>query len=204
MSAWDGSEHLGSEQATLFEGYWEEGLNTAVRDALIPAERRPLVPEVDWLVVRDVLASPGEWLGDDATAKRDAILLDSLTAAYEAASEALGADTSEWGYTGNSREMLHPLGDRDPSLNVGPFAIPGSSTTPIASGNASYKEVIDVGDWDSSVVMNNPGQSGVPGSDHYRDLAPAWAEGEHFPMLFSRGAIERNTESRILLVPARS
>lgn len=202
MSGWNGSEHLGSQQATLYQGYWEKRVNTAIRDALVPAERRSLLPEVDWLVARDVLASPQEWLGADAVAKRDGILLDSLKAAYQAAASELGQDTSAWGYRGNSRVMLHPLGGLDPSLNVGPYPIPGSSTTPIASGNASFKEVIDVGNWDASLALNTPGQSGVPGSDHYKDLAQRWSEGRHFPMLYSRGAIEKNTESRILLLPA--
>lgn len=193
MSEWDGSEPLGSPQATLFERYWQSRLNAAVKAALVPAERRDLIDSVDWLVVMDELR--------DSPARGE-LLLSSLRAAYAAARDELGADTSDWGYTGNARSMPHPLGTIDPSLNVGPFAIPGSGTTPIASGSASYRQIIDVGKWDRSLAINTPGESGVPGSEHYRDLAPTWARGGYFPLLYSRGAVERHTEKRVILVPA--
>jgi penicillin amidase len=202
ISGWNGAESLGSPQATLFQRYWESRVNAAVKAALISPARRDLISSVDWLVVMDVLQHPGDWLGDDAEAERDQILTSSLRAAYEAAEDNLGLDTSAWGYTGNTRTMPHPLGGIDPTLNVGPFAIPGSSTTPIAAGNASYREVIDVGKWDASLTMNNPGQSGLPSSEHYRDLAPMWARGEYFPLLYSRSAVEQHTKSRITLLPA--
>ena len=57
----------------------------------------------------------------------------------------------------------------------------------VASG-ASFRQVIDVGAWDRSVVMNNPGQSGDPSSPHYRDLIERWAKGRAVPLLFSRAA----------------
>jgi hypothetical protein len=53
------------------------------------------------------------------------------------------------------------------------------------------------------LAVNTPGQSGNPNSPHYRDLSELWANQEYFPLLYSRGAVERNTESRIILVPAR-
>ncbi len=148
-----------------------------------------------------------EWTGTlpgaDPRAARDALLLRSLAAAYAKADAELGADTARWGYSGNPVAMEHPLGGANPSWNVGPFAIPGSSTTPIAAGRASYKQVLDVGAWDRSLVINTPGQSGNPADPHYRDLARTWAAGQHVPMLFSDAAIAKNTERTILLVPTR-
>jgi penicillin G amidase len=201
IADWDGAEGLGSPYATLYQRYWESRINSAVKAALIPPERRNLIGSVDWLVVMDLLEHPQDWLGADANARRDQILLSSLRAAYAAAENDLGSDTSAWGYTGNSRTMPHPLGNIDPSLNVGPFPIPGSSTTPIAGGNASYRQVIDVGAWDKSLAINTPGESGIPSSEHYRDLAPMWAKGQYFPLLYSRSAVERNTERQIVLLP---
>lgn len=204
MSGWEGTESLGSIPATLFETYWQPRVNAAVRDALVPAARRDLVPTIDWLVVEDVLTHPTRWLGGDGVARRDALLRDTLTAAYRAALDERGPmSAATWGYRGNAVSMDHPLGKVDPRLNVGPFAIPGSRTTPIASGRASYKEVIDVGNWDASWTINTPGQSGDPADPHYRDLAPIWARGGYVPMLFSPAAIAKHTEQRIVLRPAR-
>jgi penicillin amidase len=58
------------------------------------------------------------------------------------------------------------------------------------------------GDWDNSVCINAPGQSGDPRSAHYADLAPVWAKGEYVPMLYSAGAVDGATETRIVLTPA--
>ncbi len=63
--------------------------------------------------------------------------------------------------------------------------------------------VVDVGNWDESRVVNTPGQSGNPASLHYRDLAPLWAKGEYFPLVYSRAAVESQTTERLRLEPAR-
>jgi penicillin amidase len=52
-------------------------------------------------------------------------------------------------------------------------------------------------------VVNTPGQSGDPASPHYRDLAPLWVQGQYFPLLYSRAAVEREATERIRLEPAR-
>ena len=62
--------------------------------------------------------------------------------------------------------------------------------------------VFDVGAWDNSVFTNSPGQSADPGSAHYRDLFPLWAEGGYAPLPFSREAVERAARRVIALKPA--
>jgi penicillin amidase len=69
------------------------------------------------------------------------------------------------------------------------------------TGGASYRQVIDLGDLDNSVAINTPGQSGDPGSPHYKDLFPLWAEGKYFPLFFSRDRIEGVTEEVLTLQP---
>ncbi|MDE2979294.1 MAG: penicillin acylase family protein, partial [Acidobacteriota bacterium] len=69
---------------------------------------------------------------------------------------------------------------------------------------ASFRMVIDVGNWDASVAMNNPGQSGDPRSPHYRDLFEPWANDQAFPLLYTRPAILEAAEARIELIPAPS
>ena len=49
----------------------------------------------------------------------------------------------------------------------------------VVSGS-SWRMVLDVGEWDNSVAMNSPGQSGDPGSPHYDDLFSSWAADESF------------------------
>jgi penicillin amidase len=51
--------------------------------------------------------------------------------------------------------------------------------------------------------VNVPGQSGDPASPHYRDLLPLWGDNRYFPLAYSRKAVEKVAESRLMLVPAR-
>jgi penicillin amidase len=64
---------------------------------------------------------------------------------------------------------------------------------------ASFRMVLDVGHWDDSLAVNAPGQSGDPSSPHYRDLFPLWLEGKYFPLVYSRAAVEKVTERKIIL-----
>ena len=71
------------------------------------------------------------------------------------------------------------------------------------AAGASFRVVIDVGDWDNSRAINAPGQSGDPASPHYRDLAPLWLKGDYFPLLYTRAKVEAAAARRIDLVPAK-
>jgi penicillin amidase len=71
------------------------------------------------------------------------------------------------------------------------------------TAGASFRMMLDVGNWDASRVINTPGQSGNPDSPNYRDLAPLWLEGKYVPLRYSRGAVEKETVERIQLTPAR-
>ena len=71
------------------------------------------------------------------------------------------------------------------------------------SNGASYREILDLADWDRSVAINVPGQSGQPTSPHYADLLPLWKEGRYFPLFFSRQKIEEVSKEKLSLVPAR-
>src|SRR5262245_12463426 len=71
------------------------------------------------------------------------------------------------------------------------------------SHGASFREILDVSDWDRSMATNVPGQSGQPGSKHYGDLLPLWAEGKYFPLLYSQKKVDATAKERLTLEPAR-
>ena len=66
---------------------------------------------------------------------------------------------------------------------------------------ASYREVLDLSDWDRSVMTNVPGESGNPGDPHYGDLIKGWADGHYHPLPYSKKAVEAAAESRLVLTP---
>jgi len=152
-----------------------------------------------------------------SVAARDALLLSTLAAAWADAAQRMGADPSAWawgklhhGYFAHALNPLQSDAERT-RANVGPLPKAGGDSTPMMAAyrpsdfrvmmGASVRIVIDVGDWDNSVCINAPGQSGDPRSLHYGDLAPLWAEGKYIPMLYSRAAIDAATEQVIVLLP---
>ena len=94
----------------------------------------------------------------------------------------------------------------------GPVPVAGDSTTvnkttidlrrPYATSEAaSYRQILDVGEWDASLGVNISGQSGHPRSPHYFDQNRLWRQGEYRPLPFTRGAVEAATMSQLALVP---
>ena len=96
------------------------------------------------------------------------------------------------------------------TLNVGPLPRGGSSFTVNNTGSynnqysgASFRIFVDTEDWDRTLAMNNPGQSGNPDSPHYKNLFEEWASDGVFPLFYSREKVESVTHHRINLVPTK-
>lgn len=135
----------------------------------------------------------------------------SLTDAIRFLEQDLGRDWSAWQWGRlHTITFRHPI--NVPAWHRGPYARPGDAHTVNSTSSAgqtfaqtngaSYRQIIDLSDWDRSVMTNVPGESGDPGSPHYDDLIPGWTAGRYHPMLFSRKAVEEATAERLLLVPA--
>lgn len=135
-------------------------------------------------------------------------LAESLEAALNEVEKRLGADRSAWTWGALHRvHFRHPL--NVPAFDRGPLARPGDGHTVNATSGAgflqtsgaSYRQIMDLSEWDKSVMTNVPGESGDPASRHYDDLIKEWAEGRYHPMPYSRKAVEAVTAERIVLAP---
>lgn len=208
LAGWDGRLEAASPQAALFELWWTKHLkptllafacpDPAVRPLLLPGDIETLVP-----MVEDRARLPD----------RDRLLRSTLDAAWADATARLGAEPTAWRWGalhhGYFEHALSPLGTKD--LDAGPQPMGGSAATPMHAGyrvsdfrviaGASVRLVMDVGDWDRSMCINAPGQSGDPRSPHYRDLTGRWASGDYVPMLYSRAAVDGAARQVIRLLP---
>lgn len=228
LGSWNAVEDAESPAAALFEVWYRRHLRPAVLAAalrqLLPEERcrealdRILPNEdvaTDARVDLDLLLRPGARLGSDPEATRAALVLSSLGSAVTDLTARLGEDRGTWSWGQLHRaEPKHPLHDLLPGrrwTKVGPVPRGGSGDTVgsaaftpdfTQSAGATFRIVVDVGDWDKSVAMNSPGQSGVPHSQHFADLFDLWANDGSFPLLYSRESVERVSLSRIVLQPA--
>jgi penicillin amidase len=104
--------------------------------------------------------------------------------------------TWRWGRM-HTREFPHPLAA---AFDLPSVERPGGAGT-VAADGASYREILDVSDWDKSIVTNTPGQSAQPESPYYGNLLPLWASNDFFPLLFTRKTVEAAAKHRLLLRP---
>ena len=194
---------------------WEAQLRRMIRDAVVP-EGMGLNLSLK-KVIETVMVPPGA-LGSDPMRARDDILIASLEAAVAALSEKLGSDMSSW-YLGQAEYhhayLRHPLGTAVDAttralLEVGPLPRGGYGSTVNQTGNgdnqtsgASFRIIVDTGDWDRAVGMNTPGQSGNTRSPFYRNLFEFWANDEFHPVFYSRDRVEEVTATRFDLRPGR-
>jgi len=216
LRGWDARLSAGSAAAALFEVWWTRHLKPALLARLVEDEslRKHLAPgDVESILA--LVERPDGRLGDDPSRARDGLLIGSLRDAFRDCAARMGEPGSwAWGrlHQGYFEHALTPLADPgNVALDVGPLAKGGSSSTPMHAGyrpsdfrvvaGASVRIVIDVGNWDSSLCINAPGQSGDPRSPHYGDLAPAWAAGTYVPLLYSRDAVDGAAQRRIKLLP---
>jgi penicillin amidase len=101
-----------------------------------------------------------------------------------------------WGRQ-HTRAFRHPLLR---AFDLGPVQRSGGVGTVEADG-ASYREIFDVADWDRSLVINVPGQSGQPGSPFYDNLLPMWADNQYFRLAFTPKAVESAAKFALTLTP---
>ena len=119
-----------------------------------------------------------------------------LLAAVKRLSQSQGADQSTWRWgRSHTRAFPHPFVR---AFDLATVERPGGAGT-VAADGASYREILDVADWDRSIVTNTPGQSGQPGSRFYGNLLPLWADDQYFPLAFSKQAVEKHAATRLTL-----
>jgi penicillin amidase len=149
--------------------------------------------------LRDV-ADAGTLGGGAPASERRPRLEAGLRKSIDALIRAQGPDWTAWRWGRmHTRAFAHPF---VPNFDLTTVERPGGAGT-VAADGASYREILDVADWDRSLATNVPGQSGQPGSPYYGNLLPLWAENKYFPLAFSRKAIGEHAAHTLVLRPAR-
>lgn len=216
---WNHMIAVDSVQATIHE-LWLPRLLSAVTQLVVPPAGRSVFGTLSRPVVLARLAAPDEaTFGPNPTAARDALLLSTLRATLDDLQARQGADRANWEWgklhhiqfehelaaflTPELAAQLaterHPVGGSGDTLHRASFR---TSDYRVTSG-ASFRQVIDLSDWDNSLTINVPGQSADPESPYYKNLIGAWARGEYFPMAFSRAKVDSLRADSLTLRPAR-
>ncbi len=198
-------------------------------ELLIPEVARPHLDLGMKRLIDYLLAPPAEFTGavsdgsaagpaPDPVAGRDNVLLGALADAVAELTDRLGPNVEAWRYGQADYKhalLRHPLSPAVSKalrarLDVGPAPRGGNSYTVgnTGSGNnqtsgASFRIFVDTRDWDATLGMSTPGQSGDPDSPFYRNLFELWAQDRVFPVFYSRERVEGVTAERLLLTPDR-
>jgi penicillin G amidase len=201
LVTWDRRVASDSSTATLYV-LWEQALIRLVAERTLGAA-----------LADEYVKASADWPRGfpDRLRRYPRIAIDALIVAVD---EWRGKREPAWG---SLHQVLfrHPLAVTDRTrarFDVGPFPIGGYAATVMATygrgagvdGGPSFRQIVDLGDWDRSIATNAPGQSGSPASPHFADLARGWAAGEYFPLVFRDAAIQSTTESTLTLVPSSS
>ena len=213
---WDANLRADSAAAALFE-VWAVQLRKAVTERAVPAAVRESIEPWPLQAVVQELAQPREPLFGSAPPRaRDALLRATLQAAWQKLSTDFGPDPQQWSWGKLHKVYFRHALDAAPGLAAlldrGPVERSGDGdvvqSTAYKEGSfeqvsgASYREIFDLSNWDNSVGINVPGQSGQPAARHFDDLLPLWSAGRYFPVKYSRQAVDAVTTDTLILRPA--
>ena len=124
----------------------------------------------------------------------------ALLDAVEELTDRLGEDRDDWRWGRIHRsEFPHRLVS---AYDLSAVERSGGGGTLAATG-ATFRQIIDFSDLDRSRATSTPGQSMQPLSPYYDNLLPLWAEGQFFPLLYSREGVEAAVERELILRPPR-
>lgn len=215
LLGWDLVLSKDSPAAALFE-VWLSKLDSIFK-AAIPVEAWTAIGgRISLLkLIRELRSAEPTLFGSGhlAASKRDSELARTLAEAVADLRSQFGRDSRRWRWGDlHVAQFRHTLSTDETTRSVFDLksvARGGDGNTVNATAGpqftqqsgASFREILDLSDWDNSVAINVPGQSGQPTSPHYGDLLPLWGEGKYFPLLFSRDEVEKNASARLVLEP---
>ena len=195
---------------------WETQIKIAANKKFIPEQARASLNGLQLKRIIDFLQQAESRFGSKAD--RDQFLGHAFYKAVDQLQKRLGTDMDHWQY-GQAKNkhifMEHALSQavnqslRD-QLDLGPLPRGGNGYTPGSTGNnlrqssgASFRMIVNTGQWDESIATNGPGQSGNPESPFYANLFETWANDEYFPVLYSRPKILEHAADIRILKPNR-
>ena len=202
------------------------GIYVSLEKQLAIAAQKYFVPDVikPWINLQlkkviERLENPVNYFGvDEVAAKnnRDAFIKKAFEGAIQSLKNKLGYEITAWKYGQEKYKHIyfeHPLANLvgpalKAKLNIGPLPRGGNGQTPGSTGGAdnqlsgaSFRILMDTDDWDKTLIINTPGQSGNSNSPFYRNLFPTWANDSYFPSYYSRALIEKTTVEKWVAKP---
>ncbi|ALM08140.1 peptidase S45 [Sediminicola sp. YIK13] len=212
---WDYRLEASSVAAAIYVAF-ENELRKLANESFIPMGGEGLIDNIQMKKVVDWVVNPDSRFGANPMIGRNLFLLKALNEGIAYLESTLGDDMTQWQYGQEKFKhtyMAHALGgvvneEIKAKLDLGPLPRGGNSFTPGSTGannrqssGASFRMIVNTGDWDAAIGTNGPGQSGDPESPFYRNLFEPWAKDQYFPVLYSRSKIDSVSVGKTILEP---
>ena len=206
--------------AAGFYVMWEKEILTEANKLFVPENIRGLV-SMQLSKVIEHIQNPELYFTAPANENRDAFLKKCYVQAYQKMVNKFliqpnFVDIKKWNYGQIKYKHIqfeHPLSAFTDSatrkkLNLTSYPRGGNGYTVGSTGSAenqqsgaSFRVLMDTKDWDKTLMINTPGQSGDPSSPFYGNLLEKWANDGYFPAYFSRNLILKEAANRQIISP---
>ncbi|MFT5942603.1 MAG: penicillin amidase [Sediminicola sp.] len=212
---WDFRLEGPSIEAAIYVAF-ENQLRKLANESFIPIAGQGLIDNIQMTKVVDWIVSPDSRFGANPILGRNTFLLIAFNKGMDYLEATLGPDMAQWQYGQEKFKhtyMAHALGsvvneEIKAKLDLGPLPRGGNSFTSGSTGandrqssGASFRMIVNTGDWDAAISTNGPGQSGDPDSPFYSNLFEPWAKDQYFPVYYSRSKIDSVAVTKTQLNP---
>jgi penicillin amidase len=217
LEGWDFKLDPNSIEAAIYVA-WENHIKLLAAEKFIPTAGKDLLSGIQMKKIIGWMTNPEDRFGTHPIQGRDQFLATAFNNGVKYLQETLGDDMASWQYGQEKFKhtyMEHALGafvneKIKMKLNLGPLPRGGNGYTPGSTGGnnrqssgASFRMIVNTGNWDEAIGTNGPGQSGNPDSYFYSNLFEPWAKDQYFPVYFSRDKVEAVTVNKTLLSPGK-
>ncbi len=218
LKEWNGDLSRDSVAASLFEAWLSHLTAVLLEDEVGPRLYEELARRNHEVFLVNLLTDPEQgrfWCDHRKTTPRETctdMLQQALHQALAELENRLGRDLQEWRW-GALHQTQYPHTPFSEVPYLKPFfhrSIENGgdrNTVNVASykpheryaqhWGPSYRQIIDLSDWNTSRFMHTTGQSGNVLSPHYDDLIEPHRNVEYLPMTFGREATSGNTQTLV-------
>ena len=214
MLDWDKKLNPESVEAALYVA-WEDEIRKKAHQKFVPKKVQKYLQSLQLKRILDWVENPENSPFESLTS-RNVFLKETFSNAITNLKKSLGEDFSRWQYGQKNYKhtfLIHALGrvtesDITSKLNLGPYPRGGNAYTTGSTGSnlrqssgASFRLIVNTGDWDASIGTNAPGQSGDPNSPFYSNLYEDWSKDEYFPLYYTKNKIQKHLFRKTILKP---
>jgi penicillin G amidase len=228
LAVWDGRATTGSVETSFLEYTRHALLHRLLAPILGDANSKYELWEPgsvyndDWWRDKEFLAGllkarPAAWLPSGYASYDELLLASADDAVAQLEKKTQSRAPADWGWGRlHTLDMAHPMGRTGflhRLLSIGPYEQGGTIDTvramgigesgaPGAGHGPAMRIVVDLSNFDNSLMEIATGESGQYGSAYYRDQFPEWFEGRGIPAPFSETAENKTRKHHLMLMPA--